>query len=387
MNHTNYSMVSNLLGYTLPRYHEGNYNYIDFKCLDPLSGKLKRKKISLDGVYGLRERRQQAAEIIAAVTAKLKSGWNCWIDEKAAKQYTKLEEVNKLYTLWCSKMFRIGSMRKNTYYDYKSRHKIFCDWLASDVPGLMYAYQLDTVKCTEFLEYIFMKRDVSTTSRNNYKGWLGGFCNWMRERGYLSENPVEGIRKLAETPKERDAFTPQELQRVRAYLLETNKPFYVACAFEYYLMIRPIELVQLQLKHIRISEQVVFVPGTISKNKKDYAVALNSDIVSLMLELGYFSHPSDEYIFGGPDFLPSSVMQSERIFRDYWAKIRKALGLKSSLQFYSFKDAGIRDLANTQGIVVARDQARHSDVATTNRYLKGEHLTVHEETKHFRGSF
>lgn len=32
-------------------------------------------------------------------------------------------------------------------------------------------------------------------------------------------------------------------------------------------------------------------------------------------------------------------------------------------------------------------QARHSDISTTNKYLKGENLSVHEETKHFNGSF
>jgi hypothetical protein len=53
--------------------------------------------------------------------------------------------------------------------------------------------------------------------------------------------------------------------------------------------------------------------------------------------------------------------------------------------FYSLKDSGIRDLANAAGIVVARDQARHADISTTNKYLQGSSLTVHEETKHFEG--
>lgn len=44
-----------------------------------------------------------------------------------------------------------------------------------------------------------------------------------------------------------------------------------------------------------------------------------------------------------------------------------------------------RDLANAEGIVVARDQARHADISTTNKYLQGSSLTVHEETKHFIG--
>ena len=84
--------------------------------------------------------------------------------------------------------------------------------------------------------------------------------------------------------------------------------------------------------------------------------------------------------------MPSQKQAQSRIFRDKFTKIREALGWSDSLQFYSLKDSGIRDLANSEGIVIARDQARHADVSTTNRYLKGEAMPVHEETKTFRGS-
>ncbi|MDM8337199.1 integrase, partial [Mediterranea massiliensis] len=66
-------------------------------------------------------------------------------------------------------------------------------------------------------------------------------------------------------------------------------------------------------------------------------------------------------------------------------KVRAALHWPDTYMFYSLKDSGIRDLANSAGIVVARDQARHADISTTNKYLKGSSLTVHEETKHFKG--
>ena len=50
------------------------------------------------------------------------------------------------------------------------------------------------------------------------------------------------------------------------------------------------------------------------------------------------------------------------------------------------KDSGIRDLANEQGVVIARDQARHSDVSTTNRYIQEHSMLVHSEVKQFKGA-
>lgn len=58
--------------------------------------------------------------------------------------------------------------------------------------------------------------------------------------------------------------------------------------------------------------------------------------------------------------------------------------LPRHIPVYSLKDSGIRDLANAEGIVVARDQARHSDISVTNRYLKSPKV-AHESTKHFVG--
>lgn len=75
------------------------------------------------------------------------------------------------------------------------------------------------------------------------------------------------------------------------------------------------------------------------------------------------------------------------MYRNYFNKVRTKLKFPDSYQFYSLKDTGIRDLANAEGIVIARDQARHADISTTNKYLKGADMTVHEETKHFEGNF
>ena len=113
-------------------------------------------------------------------------------------------------------------------------------------------------------------------------------------------------------------------------------------------------------------------------------VGLNDSLIRMMIDLDIFSHESGCYLFGR-DFKPSKTKADSRIFREFFNKIRDALKFPKCYQFYSLKDSGIRDLANSAGIVVARDQARHADVSTTNKYLKGSSLTVHEETKHFKG--
>ena len=155
---------------------------------------------------------------------------------------------------------------------------------------------------------------------------------------------------------------------------------------EYYTFIRPEELSNIRLRDINLKEQKVFVASSISKNRRDGMVGLNDEVIKMMLDLHIFDNDNNCYLFGD-DFKPGYKKTSTRCFRNFFNKTRNALKFPDSYQFYSLKDSGIRDLANSEGIVIARDQARHSDISTTNKYLKGENLSVHEETKHFSGSF
>lgn len=66
-------------------------------------------------------------------------------------------------------------------------------------------------------------------------------------------------------------------------------------------------------------------------------------------------------------------------------KCLKALRWPESYQFYSLKDSGIRDLANAEGVVVARIKAGHSDISITNRYLK-HGRTIPDSVKDFTGA-
>lgn len=229
-----------------------------------------------------------------------------------------------------------------------------------------------------------MDRDSSARTRNNYKIWLSSLCSWMVEKQYLEVNPCERIKALKVEPKRREALTPTDLRRLKNYLEQNNRHYLLVCRMEYYTFIRPEELTNIKLKDISLKEQKVYVAGNISKNRQDGMVGLNDELIKLMIDLDIFKHDSDCYLFS-TGFMPGKKKITTKVLRNYFYKVRDALHLPDTYMFYSLKDSGIRDLANAVGIVVARDQARHADISTTNKYLKGNSLTVHEETKHFKG--
>lgn len=376
--------LKEVITYTLPKLHTGKNWYVDFLAYDPVDGKMRRKKFMLDSITKVTDRKKRAVEIIATLTAKLRNGWNPWAEASTERQYARFTDVMTLYIKYIEKLTANGTLKRKTAYDYQSRMNMLQEYNMSRSVPILYIYQFDQAYMSDFLDYILLDRDATARTRNNYRTWLSAFCTWLQEKKYIEQNCVEKIKCLAEGEKIRSPFTPQDLARLKEYLGETNRHFLLACMMEYYTFIRPDELSNIRLKDIYIQEQKVFVSSTISKNRRDGMVGLNDSLIRLMVELGTFDSSSDCYLFGR-DFRPSPRKADSRIFRDYFNKVRAFLRFPRCYQFYSLKDSGIRDLANAAGIVVARDQARHSDISTTNKYLKGSALTVHEETKHFKG--
>lgn len=379
------NLKSELIDFTPPKRHDGKNSYIDFQMRDPATGRLKRKKYMLDRYKPGKERDFMAMQIIANIYDQAMRGWNPWVDFPSARGDTRLRHVIIRYRAYIIKMVGKKVMSEKTKTDYLSRLKILEDYLEDRGTAEMKVFQFNLTCMTDFLDYVLLDRDASARTRNNYRTWLSAFNTWLVEKQYLQQNFVPDIPILPEKAKFREALSESDLQRLSAYLDIHDKRFLLACMMEYYTFIRPTELVKIKIRDISIEKQTVFVSSQISKNRKDGMVALNDKVLRLMIDLAIFQHPGSHYLFGS-EMTPSARKAESRIFRERFNRLRDTLGFPECYQFYSLKDSGIRDLANSQGIVIAKEQARHSDISVTNKYLVGRDKQVNEGTKHFKGN-
>lgn len=371
-----------IVGYTLPRLHTGKSWYVDFYAYDPTIDGLKRKKYMLDK-YRLKERKHIATVLVTNLTQQLIAGWNPFINNDKARSYTTWEVVVQRYVDFIKVSAEKGMLKPKTAADYRSRLAVLQSYIEESNIAIKYVYQFDKTFVVDFLDYIVFDKERSAKTRNNYRTWLSTLTTWLVDRQYIAENFIEGIKMMKEDEKYRDSIKTEDLHKLQKYTKEKRSSFYLACLMEYYTFIRPEELRHIKIGNISIKNQCVTIPADVSKNRKEQSVALNDKLLKVMIDQGIFSHPSQDYLFG-KNLQPSGEQIAVNRFRQEWVRVRKALGFPSSYQFYSLKDSGIRDLANAEGIVVARDQARHSDISVTNRYLKSPKV-AHESTKHFVG--
>lgn len=374
-----FSRKSEVLDFTYPKLHTGKSWYVDFLSFDPATGTMKRKKYMLDRIPKITDRRKRAAEMIETLMKMLRSGWSPWVNIQDNRGYTLLEEAFSRYEKYLEKL-----PKRKTRLGYRSRLNILRSYINTLLLPPKYVYQFNTSFISDFLDWLYLDREVTGRTRNNYKGWCSSLATYFMEREYISSNPASKIKDIAEAKKKRQPLTHTMLHTLQEYLSKNNKIFLLACMFEYYTFIRPEELTNIRICDISVKEQSVFISAEFSKNKRDGKVALNDELIKLMIDIDLFRHSGENYIFGDK-MRHCTTKASSEIFRRQWKYVRRALKWGDEFQFYSLKDSGIRDLANKEGIVIARDQARHTDISTTNKYLQGRDMPVHDATKHFKG--
>ena len=364
------SNVAFVKQYTRAELREGKEWYIEFYAYDPALARLRRKKIKLNRIKKITERRAYAREVIGRINTQLQRGWNPWIAKDVGTLHI-FGEVCDAYEAYIDKMFNIGYFRKETWAGYKSYLKNVREYAADKSP-IYYLYQFDHAYIVEFLEHIFIERNNGAQTRNNYLAWLSVFCGWCVERNYFKSRPTDGISAIDKRHivKTREVIPTDIVKRIGEWLAENDRPFLLACHLLYNCFIRPVEMTRLKIGWINIKEGTITIPAEASKNRETMVVTLPVKVLHYAIDLGIFNSPSGDYIFS-EKLLPGPTQIDTKIFRDHWKKVRKALNLKKEWQFYSLKDTGITEMLDSHiASITVRDQARHSSLAITELYTR-----------------
>lgn len=375
--------------WTPPVYHKGKENYIDFYSIDPASDKMKRKKIMLDHIKTVRARNSYARSLVEELTQKLMRGWNPWVEQKSGAQFKPWVEVCNLYRQYVTKLHNDSSFRDETMRDYLSRLRLLENWSGLEKFNVYYPYQIDEVVLTEFLDYIYIERNNSPQTYNNYLAWLHSFFGWLKDRLFIHDDPTDGLQRIKKTrSKNRTVIPDRTLLEVRKYLELKNKHFLLACYILHYMFVRPHEMSLLKLSDFNLSKKTLLLHGDQTKNRHNAVLTLPDYIVKLMIDLKVFDKPGHYYLFSDK-CMPGETWRDSKQFRDYWNyHVRKKLSLPSEYKFYSLKDTGITNMlrANTDPLSV-RDQARHSSLLITNTYTPLDIKEANPLILKYRGVF
>lgn len=352
--------------------HEGKSWFIAYYAYNPEINKLARKRVKINRIKSVAERRKYARDLINRINSKLYTGWNPFIDPEASKSYHKLSDALNHFWKISSKKLNDDVIREETFRNYVSYPKNLQKWLNEKGYGDIYVYKLDKKLITDFLEHIYIERDSAAITRNNYLTVLRILANFLVEESYLKSKFTDGITNLKKGSKKRKPLQAEDMAKLRNHLQKEHPYYLFACEMLYYTFVRPKEMSSLKISDIDFMKGAIKVTGDKAKNRKDAVVTIPKKLGQLIIDLKINKYPSSSYLFSD-DFKPGIKRKSEKQFRDYWLKVRKKLNFPDSYQFYSLKDTGITEMLRKVGDpLVVRDQARHSSISITNIYAEGD---------------
>lgn len=363
--------LARVIAYTPPRLYVGKEWYVGWYSYDPVSQAPRRKKIKLNHIPNKVERRKYANDLIARINEKLRRGWNPWIASEDSKAYASFTDVCNHYSKLVTKRAEDGYYRSDTYVSYLSYLRNLRKYNEKLKFSISYIYQFDRQYIIDFLEHVYLDRENSARTRDNYLGWLKSFSDFLIQSGYLKEKPTEGIKAFSkwEKRKKRQYLPEDVLYKFRKHVEETNRYFLLASYILFYCFVRPKEMSLLKIRDINLKNRTLLIGEEQSKNRREAAITLPVKIIHLMVDLRIFDCPGNYYLFS-KKMQPGEEYQNEKQFRDFWTRhVRKPLKLPDKYKFYSLKDTGVTMMlrANTD-ILSVRDQARHSSILITDTY-------------------
>jgi integrase len=367
--------LDKIIGYKPPRLTAGKSCwYIGFYAFDPLVGRLRQKRIKLNHINPISARRAYANELLKRLNEQLIDGWSPWVESENSNAYKKFTDVCDHYRLLLSRQLNSGIIRPDTHTSYISYLRNI-EAYNLEKQKIKYIYQFDNLFLLKFLDHIYIDRENTAQTRDNYLAFLRTFSTFLVEKQYCKAKPTEGIANLGRrrAKKKQRTVIPENVRtQISDYLKQNNKHMYLACCVLYYCFIRPKEMALLKIEHVNLTNSTILIPGDVSKNRTTAVITIPKPLQELFFELKIDQYPKDYYLFSD-NYSPGKKFRSEKQFRDYWNKhLRrdlKDLKLNPTYKFYSLKDTGITDLLrNNVDVISVRDQARHHSIFITDTY-------------------
>ena len=356
-------LYQNLVSFRPPRLLNNTLGWhIEYYILDPISGKLLRKRFRLNDLHRQcatgAEFKQKANQVLQELTAKLVSGWSPQGEIQSGRYYSSLFDALSRFLEVKSRELRPDSMRT-----YKGIIKIFKEWLNKDCVCIDFG----RAEALSFMDYCYTDRKVSATTWNSYLKLCRVVWSWLLDNLYIKDNPFTHIKKKRADEKFRVVIPEAERQRIARYFEDRNIGYFFVCDMVFYSLIRPTELTRLRVRDIDKDNACIYLPDTATKCHRSRFTPIDPAIYSRLLKL-IDGHDGGEYVFGR-SFSPGPNGLKKKQYLVMWERMRKELCLPDEYQLYSLRDSGIRaKLDSGMDPAIVMHAAGHHNLAETTKY-------------------
>lgn len=336
--------------------------YVSYYALNPMTGRMERKRIRCNHVKGKAERLKYARLLCQAVNERLYGGWNPFLDELPGAGVTVAEAVHRFLKA------KSRTARERTVETYRSACDMFLQWLKRRGEDGSRCACVTHGTLTAYLAWADSNKNLSNRSWNNYCMFLFTLFDFCKQKGYTASNPAEGLPRRKVDRKVRTVIPPADRKRIKEWFSERIPRYHYVMLMCYRLLVRPNEIVQLRICDIDFKNGLLKIPSTVSKNHGDRVLAVPDDLMGYFRSIECFPHK--HYIFADcRTFAPGPRRIDPTRIAERWKEMREDMKLPASCQFYSLKDTGITEMLEA-GVPpkLVKELAGHHSLEMTERY-------------------
>jgi integrase len=338
--------------YKPAKIHKGTKWFVYYSYLDPDTGKYRRFKVYEDINRVPKEDQQDYAnDLLWAVNMGLKNGYDPFA-HKRSKVWTLGQAIN----YYKQKIPDLG-LREKTMQGYYSFVDLFTKYWNKKNSSID---SIDRNDCAALLSTLKKEREWGNTMYNNGLTFGRLMFSFFIQNGITHANPFKQVKPLQETKTGNQPFTDKDWKLI----LEKAEPdLRRFMQFLYYTGARPNEARQLEYSHILRDRKLVYIPGALSKGKKDGFIPVSDQFLILFPE-------GDGKIFG----------TSKNYFTLKFTELKRKLKLNDKYTLYSTK--------HTRAVHLMQDGAspysilqlfRHSSLEVTMSYLRDLGINIGRE--------
>lgn len=338
-------------------YDKGKKWFVFYSYRNP-DGRFQRFKVyeGINTIKDLREKTVFGNLLRRAVNNALANDFNPFTEPSlkvASRNWSLIQGLN-----YFKQNLENRGLRKRTIQSYQSVIRMLYTYLNN--------FLLEDIKTvtkqqvSSSLAYAFQKQKWSNSTFNNNLTFVRAIFNWLIDAEIIDQNPASKVKPLPENITRNKYFDDITFQRIKE-----NAPgdLLEYLLFLYHTGVRPNEAIQLRYEHINRQDKLLFIPASISKNKKDDYVPLTDYVLTKYVN-------SEGLIF------PFKT----NYYSSRFTKLKEKLKLDPGHNLYSIKATRAVNLANDGASPYAiMALFRHSSLEITQKYLRGLGLTVNRE--------
>lgn len=344
--------------------------YVEYYAWDQTNEKLKRKRVVLNQETA-KERYAVGKTHSKKIDALLKEG--SIVSNAFPKPTEEIKVITSKSKITDACVFFLefnkNILKARTHESYSTDIKRFTNYLTDANLQNITIEAFNDMLAMQFLDHLIVKIKLSNRSRNNVKGTMSTFFNFFRKRKLTDNNPFGDIKKISQVATKHAAYSNNQIKIFKEEC-KAEQQLWLFINFMYFTFIRPRYELRL-LKIGDIKEKTILTRAENNKNNATEHVMIPSSLEKLIQKHKLRSYDETFYVFSEDGVPGPKALGRDFMYNKHRLILQKAELVNQNYDMYSWKHTGVIALwMATQNIELIRQQCRHSDIATTQKYLR-----------------